>query len=187
VPFAATANWRRRWRKRFRINPCRRKSNVKNKSFADSEPVLLKYFRGLRRRLQLEAHDEAPPPESDEGEELEPEDVNPEREDDEDVVGCGQGDSTLDSSDDETNEAELFTFESALGEGLRVAPAPTPEQLEFKHASAKELKDKVIVYNWAGFGWCMSVSTPGWSVLSWNGSSKSSEMWGFSLPPQPQV
>ena len=65
--------------------------------------------------MQLEAHDEAPPPESDEGEELEPEDVNPEREDDEDVVGCGQGDSTLDSSDDETNEAELFTFESALG------------------------------------------------------------------------
>ena len=54
--------------------------NVKNKSFADSEPVLLRYFRGLRRRLQLDA--EAEPPEMDDGVESEPEDINPLREDD---------------------------------------------------------------------------------------------------------
>jgi hypothetical protein len=31
---------------------------------------------------------------------------------------------------------------------------PTAEQLEFKHPAAKELKDKHILYNWIGLGWC---------------------------------
>ena len=32
--------------------------------------------------------------------------------------------------------------------------APPPMQLEFKNVAAKELKDKVILYNWSGLGWC---------------------------------
>ena len=150
VRFAATASWRRRWSRRYKINPCRRKSNVKNKVFADSEPVLLRYFRGLRRRLQLDVGDEGQ--ELDEGVELEPEDVNPERDDAE--QGSGAVGDTLDSEDDEVDEAELFSFELALGDGKRVLPPPPPEQLEFKHEAAKELKEKEILYNWMGFGWC---------------------------------
>ena len=36
-----------------------------------------------------------------------------------------------------------------------MAPPPLPEQVEFKHANAKALKDQFILYNWSGFGWCM--------------------------------
>ena len=37
---------------------------------------------------------------------------------------------------------------------MRVMSPPTAEQLEFKHVAAKELKDKLILYNWIGLGWC---------------------------------
>ena len=149
VYFRATASWRRRWARRFNINTNRRKSNVKNKSFADSEPVLLRYFQGLRRRLQLDA--EAEPPEMDDGVESEPEDINPLPED-EDYQRAAI--STLDSSDDEEDEAQLITLESALVSGMRVAPPPPLEQLEFKSLAAKELKERLILYNWPGLGWC---------------------------------
>ena len=153
VHFQGTYNWRRRWARRYNINMNRRKSNVKNKTFADSEPVLLRYFRGLRRRLQLDADGVVQEPE--EGEEPEPEDINPQPEGDGVGEHCATGDNVLDSTDDEDDEAQLFTFESALGNGMRVSESPpSEEQLEFKHAAAKELKDKLILYNWSGLGWC---------------------------------
>ena len=148
VHFAASYFWRQKWRQRFNVNPTRRKSNCKNKTFADSEPVLIRYFQGLRRRLQLDVNDEGQVP--DDGEESEPEDLNPER--DEGEQGTAGGDY-LDSSDDENDTSKLITFESALVSNMRVAPPPPAEQLEFKNTSSKELKDRVILYNWTGFGW----------------------------------
>lgn len=150
VHFTGTVSWRCHWRKRFRINANKRKSNVKNKTFADSEPVLLRYFQGLRRRLQLDA-DEV---QADVGDfvEPEPDDVNPQAEELE--VGAHENENELDSSDDEDDEDKLITFESALVSGMRVAPPPTLLQLEFKSLAGKELKDKVVLYNWIGLGWC---------------------------------
>ena len=151
VRFSATVSWRVRFRRRFNLHPARRKTNVKNKTFADSEPVLLRYFRGLRRRLQFDASEVEP--EESQLVEPEPDDFNPEREE-EDCVG-GAADQQLDSSDDEDDEDKLLTFESALISGMRVASAAPPQmQLEFKSVAAKELKDKVILYNWIGLGWC---------------------------------
>ena len=85
--------------------------------------------------------------------EPEPEDINPEREDEAGPAGVAD-DHVLDSSDDEIDETELFTFESALPSGMRVASPPSALQLEFKNAAGKELKDKPMVYNWTGLGWC---------------------------------
>ena len=144
VHFAATFAWRQRWRRRFNINPSRRKSNCKNKSFADSEPVLQRYFQGLRRRLQLDVPDDGQVP--DDGEESEPEDLNPEREEG-DAERNTVGGDFLDSSDDEVDEAQLISFENALVSQMRVAPPPSTGQLEFKNTIAKELKDRVIMYN----------------------------------------
>ena len=59
------------------------------------------------------------------------------------------------SSDDEIDEALLITLETALGGVLRTSSAPTPEQLEFKHSAAKELKERVITYNLSDCGWCL--------------------------------
>ena len=66
-------------------------------------------------------------------------------------VGTHTG-NVLDSSDDEVDEG---LFEIALISGMRIAPAPTPEQLECKHEATKELKEKIILYNWVGLGWCV--------------------------------
>ena len=91
----------------------RRKTNVKNKSWADSEPVLLRYFVGLRKRLQIENEDE--PLEGDEydGEELEPDDDNPEQVDDPDMQGGG----VLEDEDDPDEDDQLITIEQALPNG----------------------------------------------------------------------
>ena len=114
--------------------------------------MLLRYFTGLRRRLQLD--DEALAPEEvQEQVEPEPEDINPERIEEpgpEDL----DDDHVLDSSDDEIDENELITFESVLPPGMRVAAPPSAPQLEFKNAAGKELKDKSMMYNWPGLGWC---------------------------------
>ena len=61
--------WRRRFCKRFRITQ-RRKTNCKNKTWQETEPVLLRYLRGLRRRLQLEGSEDVG---ADEYEGVEPE------------------------------------------------------------------------------------------------------------------
>ena len=73
-------NWRRRFAKRFNLG-MRRKSNVKNKTWEDTEPVLLRYFSTLRKWLQLDGVGEVQPVEVQPGdieEEAEPDDVNPE-------------------------------------------------------------------------------------------------------------
>ena len=54
--FRAGKSWRWRFSRRFNVG-VRRKTNVKNKTWADSEPVLLRYFTGLRKRLQLDNDD----------------------------------------------------------------------------------------------------------------------------------
>ena len=121
-PFIASTWWKCRWAKRFNINMCKRKSNCKNKTFADSEPVLLRYFATLRKRLQT---DELTPDEVWVGVEAEPEDINPEPE----PAPCRGGGNGLDSSDDETDdETQLHTFASTLPSGMRVAPPPTKVQ-----------------------------------------------------------
>ena len=49
--FKGGKSWRRRFALRFKIG-LRRKTNAKNKTWADTEPILLRYFKTLRRRLQ---------------------------------------------------------------------------------------------------------------------------------------
>jgi hypothetical protein len=50
--FKGGHHWRRRFAKRFKLG-IRKKSNCKNKSWEQTEPILLRYFTGLRKRLQL--------------------------------------------------------------------------------------------------------------------------------------
>ena len=37
--------------------------------------------------------------------------------------------------------------------GMRVAPAPSSAQLEFKNPACKDLKERLILYNWVALGW----------------------------------
>ena len=116
---------------------------------------MLRYLSCLRRRLQLDAVAE----DDSEAERLrvsgfevepEPEDENPEPE----VVHDARArEEPLDSSDDASESDELATFESVLPSGMRVALAPLQAQLEFKSPTAKELKGRLIMYNWASLGW----------------------------------
>ena len=148
VPWEGSYNWRRRFAKRFHIGQ-KRKSNVKNKTWEQSEPVILRFLATLRKRLQLgdnQLQDNEVEVES----EPEPEDENPAREEEE-VLG---DERPLDSSDDEaSNPGDLITFEDTLPASMRAAPLPPLKQLEFKHASAQELKGRAIMYNWTGTGW----------------------------------
>ena len=88
---------------------------------------------------------------------LEPEDENPPAEEEE-----REGDEPpLDSEDDVSDDDELATFESALPPGMSVAPAPSQVQLEFKNAAGKDLKDRLIMFNWAALGWwCGRIRRP---------------------------
>ena len=79
----------------------------------------------------------------------EPEDENPEREI-EDIAGLEE---PLDSEDEASQTDELTDFETALVSGMRVAPPPSPTQLEFKNKAGAELKNKIIMYNWIALGW----------------------------------
>ena len=36
---------------------------------------------------------------------------------------------------------------------MSIAPPPPQSQLDFKSDAAKELKGKVVMYNWSGIGW----------------------------------
>ena len=40
---------------------------------------------------------------------------------------------------------------------MRVAPPPSPAQLEFKNLDSKELKDRIILYNWIALGWWQGI------------------------------
>ena len=148
--FKGGKSWRRRFclRKRIRL---RRKTNAKNKTWSDSEPVLVRYLQTLRRRLQLDAPEEQQEglqDSLDEGEEPEPEDVDPGREPE-------QGDDNLiDSSDDEDPNDILVTLTAATPTGYQVGPTPDAEQLEYKHSRGEELIDKLILFNWTAVGWC---------------------------------
>ena len=42
-------------------------------------------------------------------------------------------------------------------ESYRVAPMPTPEQLEFGNAAGDALVGRQVLYNWEGVGWCTGV------------------------------
>ena len=151
VPWVGGYNWRRRFAKRFHIGQ-KRKTNVKNKTWEQSEPVILRFLATLRKRLQLDALEryEREADQNDDAVESEPEDENPPREE-EDVV---RDLPPLDSSDDEaSNAGDLTTFESVLPAGMRAAPLPTAAQLEFKNEAGKQLKGRQIMYNWTGLGW----------------------------------
>ena len=78
--------------------------NVKNKTWAETEPVLLRYFSTLRKRLQLDGADELPPDDEVEPE-AEPEDLDVE------VVAP---DGAFDSSDDEDPADELVSLKTAI-------------------------------------------------------------------------
>ena len=147
--FKGGKTWRRRFCLRFKIR-MRRKTNAKNKTWADSEPVLLRYLRGLRKRLQLDdaIDDELMPPLAVEsGEESEPEDVDPGREPEE-------REELLDSSDDEDPDDVLIELAAALPTGYQVGPPPEAEQLGYKHARGEELVGRPILFNWKAVGWC---------------------------------
>ena len=90
----------------------------------------------------------------DDGLESEPDDVNPLRGEDE-----GDEDG-LDSEDDEVDGDELLQpFE--LPAGFQVASAPTAAQLDYGDLAArKTLGDRLILYRWAGVGWCVGELTP---------------------------
>ena len=151
--FSGGKTWRRRFCRRYNIG-LRRKTNAKNKTWAETEPVLLRYFATLRRRLQLEAPDGQAP--TYEGEEEEPEDVNPvlepQQEEAEDTAEL-----PLDSSDDEDQEDVLITAEAALPAGYRWALPPDAEALEYKHAQGAQLVARLILFNWKAVGWCAGV------------------------------
>ena len=70
---------------RFQLG-MRKKSNCKNKTWAETEPVLLRYFKGLRRRLQLgeeaDADADADADEPEPGDEEEAEEPDMDSEDD---------------------------------------------------------------------------------------------------------
>ena len=157
VDFKGGKDWRRRFSKRFGIG-VRRKTNCKNKSFADSQPVLENWFKVLRRRLQLDADDPDAAP-NDAGVESEPEDINPEHEDTEDPDPLHHGDDPLDSEDDSADEGMLVTLEMAMPSGRKIADKPTVEHVTFRDTHAGELVDKQIVYNWKGVGWVAGTIT----------------------------
>ena len=144
--FKGGQDWRRRFAKRFALSQ-RRKTNVKNKTWAETEPVLLRYFSTLRKRLQLDGADELPP-----DDELEPE-AEPEDLDVEVVAPDGAFD---DSSDDEDPADELVSLETAIPAGFKVAELPNGSDMDllvYKGERAEELVGRTIIFNWRGVGW----------------------------------
>ena len=147
--YKCSYSWRRRFCMRYNIS-MRRKTNAKNKTWSQTEPVLLRYFAGLRRRLQLsdppiigggETNGEEPDP----GEEPEPEDVDP----------GFEGEHELDDEDDDDEELEAALKDAPAG--LRFAETPpTPEQLAFSSSEdspANELVGRYILFHWNVVGW----------------------------------
>ena len=145
--------WRRRFSKRFNIG-VRRKTNVKNKTWEESEPVLLRYLAGLRKRLQLvapielegggggEEGEEPEPPDEDPGWEPDPKDP--------DAPPLPE----LDSEDEPDEDDELVTLTDAVSAGMQVAAPPETELLEYKSAAGAALVGRSLIFNWVGIGWC---------------------------------
>ena len=128
---------------------------MKNKSWEDSEPVLLRYVTGLRRRVRgdyLEIGEQ----QEDMGVDPDPEDINPQHEDPDDLEAAQP---PLDSSDDEASDDELTTLEDAMPDNFEVAPMPTEEQLAFRSESAESVVGLGIIVNWAGVGWIRGTIT----------------------------
>ena len=156
VNFKAGKDWRRRFSKRFGIG-VRRKTNCKNKSWSDSEPILLRFLAGLRKRMQLDDTD-AHADLDDAGVESEPEDINPEAE----VAEDQDAEQPLDSSDEEQDKDDtiiLITLAAVLPKDYTIAPTPSTEQVTFRNEHAGELVDKKIIFNWAGYGWSVGTIT----------------------------
>ena len=114
-------NWRCRFAKRFHIGQ-KRKTNVKNKTWEQSEVVIVRFLTTLRKRLQLDAleryESEREQLQGNDAVESEPEDENPPREEEAVVREL----PPLDSSDDQASDAgDLTTFESVLPAGMRAA------------------------------------------------------------------
>ena len=149
-------SFRRRWCMRFQIS-MRRKTNAKNKTWAETEPVLLRYFATLRRRLQLTVTDsgETNGEGSGEtnGEEAEPEDINPGFEE---LDGEELALDDEDDGDDDDDELEAAPKEAPAGMRFAESP-PTPEQLAFSSSEASaadELVGRCILFHWNVVGWC---------------------------------
>lgn len=159
--FKGGKSWRRRFASRFKIG-VRRKTNAKNKTWADTEPILLRYFSTLRRRLQLD--DVAPPQGLDEtlgeesGEEPEPEDINPQMEE---ADSSEDGElAALDSSDDDEPGDSLIALAAALlPTGYQVGSPPEAVLLEYKSTSGLELVGRLIAFNWVAVGWSVGTIT----------------------------
>ena len=150
--FKGGKSWRRRFALRFKIG-LRRKTNAKNKTWADTEPILIRYFKTLRRRLQLEDETllEEIVAETWDDEEPEPEDVNPQLEEDD---GREVVEEPLDSEDDGDDDDLLVTLQAVMPDKFKVGSAPPAEQLVFKSAQGQQLVGRTILFNWAAVGWC---------------------------------
>jgi hypothetical protein len=148
--FKGGKSWRRRFSLRFKLG-VRRKTNDKNKTWVETEPVLLRYFSTLRRRLQLSDGELSDDRQSDQGTEPEPADVDPGFIDE--AEGVEREEPALDSSDEEDADDILVNVSDAMPDGYRVMPPPSNEQLEFKGERAVELVDCMLLFNWTAIGW----------------------------------
>ena len=150
MQFVGGRHWRARWAKRFN-HSVRRKTNCKAKTFATSEPALLRYFTGLRMRCQV---DQMPQPWQHQAYnevEPEPEDNNPEAEE-----APRGGEHAFDEEDEADSDDELLALKDIMPVGMEVAAAsPTEEQLEFRIVQGLELVGQCVAVNWAGVGWVM--------------------------------
>jgi hypothetical protein len=147
--------WRRRLASRFKLS-VRRKTNAKNKTWADTEPILLRYLRTLRRRLQLDSTEgQQLTREEQDAVEPEPDDVSPALEElaaAEEESDCSD-DAALDSEDEHEEGDELISLEEAMPSGYEISPPPLEEQLMFRGERAVELVGRRLLFNWAAVGW----------------------------------
>ena len=114
----------------------------RTRHWADTEPILIRYFKTLRRRLQLDG-DELQDAETWADEEPEPDDVNPQLEDDD---GREVVEEPLDSEDDAEDDDSLVKLQAVMPDGFKVASAPSATQLEFKSSHAQELVGRRILF-----------------------------------------
>ena len=159
--FKGGAMWRRRLARRFKLS-VRRKTNAKNKTWADTEPILLRYLRTLRRRLQFDSAEGQPLTEEEQDAvDPEPDDVNPPLEElgAEDAEGEGSDVADLDSEDEHEEGDQLISLEEAMPSGYEVSTPPLEEQLVFRSERAAELVGFRLLFNWAAVGWLEGVIT----------------------------
>jgi len=148
--FKAGKNWRRRFAKRHGL--CmRKKTNCKNTTWEDTKPVLQRYFRALRRRLQLngKAAVSSPPATARccTRATSSPSPTTTRRWSSPTTAtsGWARASNIIDEEDDEDEGDEMLPFE--VPDGFKVAEMPpSEEQLEFKNAKGAELEGKSILY-----------------------------------------